>query len=172
MTDARSSFDEFYVREFVGLVVLAVAVTGQRHGAEDLVQEAMIDAHRRWDRIGAYESPRGWVRKVVVQRGMKASRRRRGERAAALRSDWVRLDGRGSEDRSLDPVLRTALMALSPQQRAVLALHYLEDVDVAGTAEVLGVAEGTVKTHLSRGRARLRDLMAGSHDFPRSGHDV
>lgn len=79
-------FDEFYRREFAGCVVLAVAVTGERQGAEDIAQEAMFDAHRRWERIGAYDSPRGWVRRVVVQRSVKWSRRRTNERRAALRS--------------------------------------------------------------------------------------
>lgn len=172
VTTTASDFDEFYRREFVGLVVLAVGVIGQRHGAEDLVQEAMIDAHRRWDRVGAYDSPRGWVRRVVVQRGMKSSRRRHGERTAALRSDWVSRDLTLQEVGGLDPALREALASLSAKQRAVLALHYLEDMDVAATAEVLGITEGTVKTHLSRGRLRLRDLMDGRRDTERSEQDV
>jgi DNA-directed RNA polymerase specialized sigma24 family protein len=53
------------------------------------------------------------------------------------------------------PDVRAALLALPRQQRAVIALFYLEDRPVAEIATLLGCSEGTVKTHLSRGRAAL-----------------
>lgn len=153
-------FDEFYRREFASCVVLAVAVTGERQGGEDIAQEAMFDAHRRWERIGAYDSPRGWVRRVVVQRSVKWSRRRTNERRAALRSLTGGHDGDAAEGRP-DPDLLAALARLPVQQRASLALHYLGDASVAETADALGVSTGTVKTHLSRGRLRLAELLDG-----------
>ena len=84
---------------------------------------------------------------------------RRGAHAAARRArsvaptrypaqfDWWRRAG--SDD------VRRALLTLPRQQRAVIALHYLEDRPVAEIAALLGCSEGTVKTHLSRGRAAL-----------------
>jgi RNA polymerase sigma-70 factor (ECF subfamily) len=150
-------FDEFYRSEFASMVVLAVAVTGRRIGAEDVAQEAMLDAHRRWDRIATYDSPRAWVRKVVVQRAVKTSRKQANERTAASGRALAVVGS--PEPTGLDPQLRDALLELPPQQRAVMALHYLEDLSVADTAEVLGVTEGTVKTQLSRGRSRLAGLL-------------
>lgn len=151
-------FDDFYRREFTGLVVLAAAVTGERQGAEDIVQESMLDAHRRWDRIGSYDSPRGWVRRVVIQRALKWSRRRLNEGRAVLRSVAGGRIVSGAEDRR-DPDLLEALRSLPAKQRAAMALHYLEDASVADTAEMLGVSTGTVKTHLSRGRRQLAGLL-------------
>ncbi|HTN99581.1 MAG TPA: sigma-70 family RNA polymerase sigma factor [Microthrixaceae bacterium] len=147
------NFDEFYRAEFTGLVVLAVGVTGQRLGAEDLVQEAMLDAFRRWDRVGAYENPRAWVRKVVVQRAVKSSKKAKNERAAGARRLLSAVEPDGWIE--FDPVVRDALLGLPSQQRAAMALHYLEDLSVRDTAELLGVADGTVKSHLARGRLHL-----------------
>ena len=169
-----ADFDAFYRRSFAGLVVLAVAVTGQRAGAEDVVQDAMLDAHRRWDRVGGYDAPRSWVRRVVIQRAMKVSRKRANERRSHLRAIAGGGDGRdgaATSDRGLDPELSDALRALAPQQRAVLALHYLEDLSVADTAELLGIAEGTVKVHLSRGRVALATHLSPVTDTPTGDTD-
>ena len=163
-------FDAFYRRSFAGLVVLAVAVTGQRAGAEDVVQDAMLDAHRRWDRVGAYDAPRSWARRVVIQRAMKVSRKRANERRSHLRA-VAGHDGVATTERGLDPELLAALRALAPQQRAVLALHYLEDLSVRDTADLLGIAEGTVKVHLSRGRAALAAQLSPATGTPTHDND-
>ena len=149
-------FEEFYRSTFPSMVVLAVAVTAQRAGAEDIVQDAMVDAHRRWDRIAGYDSPRAWVRRVVVQRSMKALRKRSNELDAARRSVRGEVE---PPDAGIDPLLRQALLELPDQQRAVIALHYLEDMSVADTARALGISDGSVKTQLARGRSRLSQLL-------------
>ncbi len=173
MDATAHDFDAFYRCTFAGMVVLATAVTGQRAGAEDVVQDAMLDAHRRWDRVGGYDSPRAWVRRVVIQRSTKVSRKRRNERNAHLRR--VGDDAPDHGDPALDPMLATALRSLPVQQRAVLALHYLEDLSVHDTAELLGITDGTVKTHLSRGRTalaeRLTDIDGGSLTTRREKED-
>ena len=156
-------FDEFYRAEFAGLVVLATAVLGRRAGAEDVAQDAMVDAHRRWDRLAGYDAPRAWVRKVVVQRSTKVSRKGRNESVAQLRA----AQGRRSTvtaPADLDPELSAALQSLPTQQRAALALHYLCDCSLAEIAETLGVAEGTIKTHLQRGRRQLAERLSPSGD--------
>jgi len=151
-------FDDFYRAEVAAMVVLATGVLGRRSGADDLVQEGMLEAYRRWDRLGSYDSPRAWVRRVVVQRAVKAAKKADNERNAHLRA----LSKRPHEDvvESLDPTLRAQLQQLPAQQRAALALHYLEDLPVAEIADLLGVTEGTVKVHLSRGRTRLADALS------------
>jgi RNA polymerase sigma-70 factor (ECF subfamily) len=147
-------FDDFYRAEYPGLVALTAAILGRRSGADDLVQEAMIDAYRRWGRLAHYDAPRAWVRRVILQRAAKVDRKQRNERDAHLRS--VRQGPPAQEHGAeLDPELRSALTALPMQQRAVMALHYLDDLSIVEIAEALDVSEGTVKTHLSRGRLRL-----------------
>ena len=123
----------------------------------------MVDAHRRWDRLSGYDAPRAWVRKVVVQRSTKVSRKGRNESVAQLRA----AQGRRSTvtaPADLDPELSAALRSLPTQQRAALALHYLCDCSLAEIAETLGVAEGTIKTHLQRGRRQLAERLSPSGD--------
>ena len=64
----------------------------------------------------------------------------------------------------LDPELSAALQSLPTQQRAAMALHYLCDCSLAEIAETLGVAEGTIKTHLQRGRRQLAERLSPSGD--------
>jgi RNA polymerase sigma-70 factor (ECF subfamily) len=160
---AQLEFEEFYRAEFPGLVVLATAVLGRRAGAEDVAQDAMLDAHRRWDRLSGYDAPRAWVRTVVVQRSSKVSRKGRNESLAQLRAAQGRVST-VSEPADLDPEVTAALRSLPTQQRAALALHYLYDCSLAEIAQTLGVAEGTIKTHLQRGRRHLAERLSPSGD--------
>ena len=50
---------------------------------------------------------------------------------------------------------------MSPKQRSVVSLHYLEDMALNEIARVLGMAESTVRVHLHRARARLAELLGG-----------
>ncbi|MFV0317600.1 MAG: RNA polymerase sigma factor, partial [Microthrixaceae bacterium] len=58
--------------------------------------------------------------------------------------------------------LRDALAQLSDRQREAVVMFHLLDLPIAGCAEVMGLSEPTVKTHLQRGRDRLRQLLAES----------
>ena len=60
-------FDVFYQREFRPVVGLAYALSGSRIAAEDLAQEAFIAAHQQWEKVGRYESPGAWVRRVGIE---------------------------------------------------------------------------------------------------------
>jgi DNA-directed RNA polymerase specialized sigma24 family protein len=62
----EDGFDEFYVREFPGVVGLAYALSGNPSSAEDLAQEAFLVAYRRWSTVGEYDDPGAWVRRVVA----------------------------------------------------------------------------------------------------------
>jgi len=59
------SFDAFYAAEFPRMVDIAYALSGSRLAAEDLAQDAMIAAHKQWDRVGTLDRPGAWVRRVV-----------------------------------------------------------------------------------------------------------
>lgn len=152
-TSPEASFDDFYRAEYARMVALCSGILGRRAGADDLVQDAMVEAYRRWDRLAYYDLPSAWVRRVVVQRAAKTARKRHNELDAHQRA--AARPAYQSPTDELDPQLRAALAALPVQQRTVMALHYLQDLSVSDIAGELGIAEGTVKTHLSRGRLRL-----------------
>ncbi len=146
------SFDDFYLEHFGRLVVIAAAVAGERSGAEDVAQDAMLDAHRRWNRIAHYESPYAWVRRVAVQRALKVRRRRAVADRAAVHLVERNLATTMPER---DDDLWAALAGLSPQQRAAVGLHHLEGLSLKEIGDVLGCAPGTVKAHLHRGRTAM-----------------
>jgi RNA polymerase sigma-70 factor (sigma-E family) len=147
-------FEMFYRREYVGVVALAYALSGNRHAAEDLAQDGFLAAHRRWDEISRYDQPIAWVRRVVANMSASLVRRRVAE-ARAL----VRFAGRRQtvaaplEDR--DAEYWRAVRSLPLRQAQAVALHYLFDLSVVDVAETLGIAEGTVKAHLHKARAAL-----------------
>ena len=151
---SSETFEEFYAREFPAVVGLAFALSGSRTGSEDLAQEAFLAAHRDWDRIGGFERPDLWVRRVVANKSMSMFRRRYAE-ARAL----ARLAGRAAtampELSADDAEFWAAVRSLPRRQAQVVALRYFEDRPVAEIAEILGTATGTVKKHLHDGRRAL-----------------
>lgn len=130
----------------------AYLLTGDVHLAEDLVQGTLVESWRRWKRIGGLEHAEAYVRRVMVTTHLKDNRRLRiAERLGPL------------PDVSVDDVLPLtelgrALAELPPAQRAVIVLRYFEDRTEVQTAELLGCAVGTVKSHHARAMERLRSL--------------
>jgi RNA polymerase sigma-70 factor (ECF subfamily) len=145
-------FDVFYRRELPPLVAFARALAGPTY-AEDIAQDAMLIAYRHWREVSRLEAPHAWVRRVCANRAVSALRRR-GVEARAL----VRLGSRRGPAEPLT-VEHEAFWAevrrLPRRQAQVVALHYIYDLGVIEIAATLGCAEGTVKVHLSRGRAAL-----------------
>ncbi|MDH3518342.1 MAG: SigE family RNA polymerase sigma factor [Acidimicrobiia bacterium] len=148
------SFETFYRREFRRMVAIAYALSGSRLAAEDLAQEAFIAAHRSWDRIGRYERPDAWVRKVISNKAVSAYRRRTSEARALLRIAGQRQEiirPMDAEDAQFWDTVRT----LPTKQRQAVVLHYVEDLPVAEIAEILGCAVNTAKVHLFKARKNL-----------------
>jgi RNA polymerase sigma-70 factor (ECF subfamily) len=147
-------FEHFYLREYRGVVELAYALSGNRAGAEDITQEAFLRAHRDWPRVGRYQHPGAWVRRVAVNLATSTLRRRVIE-ARALARFWAQREPSLVELPASQADFWRAVRSLPRRQAQAIALHYLEDLSVAEVARVLGCAEGTVKAHLHTGRATL-----------------
>ena len=147
-------FDVFYQREFRSVVGLAYALSGSRIAAEDLAQEAFMTAHQHWEKVGQYESPGAWVRRVVSNKSVSLYRRKAAEARALAR---VKLD-RQIPLPDLDPHdedFWQTVRSLPRRQAQAIALHYLEDRPVAEVAAILGCTESTAKVHLHKGRKSL-----------------
>jgi RNA polymerase sigma-70 factor (ECF subfamily) len=132
--------------EYPRLLAFARACSGSWAEAEDLTQEAFLAAYRGWSEISLYEQPAAFLRRVVANQAISGRRRR--SRDQRLR---VRLASRRqpeAEPTLADPTFWRAVGGLPARQRHVVALRHLEDASVAGIAEVLGIAEGTVRAHL------------------------
>jgi RNA polymerase sigma factor (sigma-70 family) len=161
------SFDIFFRRELPGLVAFARALSGSA-SADDIAQEAMLAAYRRWDEVARLDRPAAWVRRVCANRAVSALRRRGVESRALLRLGSRRLAPQPASDEY--SAFWAQVRQLPRRQAQVVALHYIYDLDVAGIALTLGCAPGTVKAHLHRARATLAqrlDQSVGSDDDDR-----
>jgi RNA polymerase sigma-70 factor (ECF subfamily) len=148
----QETFPAFYRREYPKMVAIAAAVSGNRGIAEDLAQEAMLRAHRHWNRISAYDRPGAWARRATINLSLSATKR-----AAAEFRRMVRIAEASTlpaPDASDDRVWH-AVAKLPRNQRAAIALHYLEDRPIEEIAEILQIAIPTARVHLHRGRQAL-----------------
>ena len=147
-------FDQFYLENYRSVVALVYTLTGSRHGAEDIAQDAFLRTHRLWREVSGYERPDGWVRVVAINlarsrlRRIGAETRALGRVAGITRTAFPELEPHNER-------FWQAVRDLPRRQREVVALHYLEDRPVADVAEILGVAESTVKNSLAQGRRTL-----------------
>ena len=165
----EAEFAAFAARGGGELLGFAFLLTGNRHDAEDLVQQALLRTAVRW-RV-ARQSPAGYSRTVVlnlVRDRWRAQQRRRAETLSPDLTDLPSaVDGAAMVlDRQM---LLAACRVLPLQQRAVLVLRFWEDRSVEETAAVLGCTAGTVKSQTHRALARLRDVLADLAGTPPEG---
>jgi RNA polymerase sigma-70 factor (ECF subfamily) len=144
---------------YARLVSVVTIVTGSRDLAEDAVQEAFARAWERTQRGETFDHLAAWVATVALNYARSGRRRRRSERHALQKLGHRPPSLPNVDAPDIALVVRSALDGLAARQRDAVVLYYLLDVDVATTAALLGVSEGTVKTALSRARQRLAELL-------------
>jgi RNA polymerase sigma-70 factor (sigma-E family) len=155
----ETEFTQFVRDRTPALFRVAYALTGEQHGAEDLLQMAFARAASRWSRI--HGDPEAYVRRVLYHQHISRWRYRR-RRPETLMADLPEGGHLGTSqpdpaDQTVTRLrLRMALRALPPRQRAVVVLRYLEDLSEREVADVLGCSTGTVASQASRALARLR----------------
>jgi RNA polymerase sigma-70 factor (sigma-E family) len=147
-----SEYSDYFAARAVRLRRLAYALCGEWHLAEDLVQHTFLQLYRHWKRLDP-ASLDAYARRTLVNAYLSHKRDRRKETVVADPPDRPALDDADVAGR-LD--MRRALEALPPRQRVLVVLRHLEDVSTADAAEILGIAEGTVKSQTALGLAKLR----------------
>jgi RNA polymerase sigma-70 factor (sigma-E family) len=150
------NFDEFVAARMRALLAFATVLTGDRGLAEDLVQEALVRAHRRWSRIVGFHQPEAYVRRIITNGYL--SWRRRWSRVVPRADLPERVsDGPDLATTHADrDALRAELAKLPRRQRAVLVLRYYAGLSDAEIADVLDCAPSTVRSYASRALATLR----------------
>ena len=151
--------DEEAFRRWAGerqqaLLRTAYLLSGDHHRAEDLVQEALTKVALRWRRL-AGGNPEGYARQVMARDNVSWWRKWRRETPVAPGASAPAPDALAASDRRM--LLDAALASLTPRQRAVVVLRYYDDLSERMTADVLGVAVGTVKSQTHLALARLRE---------------
>ncbi len=156
MVAGRVDLDELYAASYQRLVVQVFAFCGEMTDAEDAVQEAFVTAIRKRRELSRVLNPEAWLRTVALNRVRGGWRH-----AAVVRKYQAAVPGPqapvqvGPEHVALVEALRE----LDEDQRKVVVLHHLSDMSTDDIAVELGIPEGTVKSRLSRARARLADLL-------------
>ena len=153
-TATQRAFPDWYRSEYHQVVALVYVLSGSRWAAEELTQDAFIEAHRRWAVVGAYDDPGAWVRKVAVNKARSWGRRRSAE-ARAYAKHTIRERELPAELPESSDGFWSEVRSLPERQAQIVALHYLDDRPVDQIAELLNIAPGTVKTQLHRARATL-----------------
>lgn len=157
----EAAFSDFVLARQDRLRRVAYALCGDWTMAEDLVQEALTKLYLAWPRVRSDHDPDAYVRKILVRTNIDDHRRRLRRLSTvaltAATDDAAALPSSSVEDRHL---LIDALQGLPEQQRKVVVLRHWLGLSVRDTAAELGIKEGTVKSHSSRGLAALELVMA------------
>ena len=138
-------------------------VCGDTAVAEDLTQETLATVCRTWAKMRRLDAPGAYAHRIAMNAAASHWRRRLAERRAVRRSgrppQWY-ADADGADA----VAVRAALRDLDPKHRRVLVARFYLGYDVAGTAALLGLPVGTVKTYSARGLAALRATLGPSPD--------
>ncbi|MEI8241301.1 MAG: sigma-70 family RNA polymerase sigma factor [Actinomycetota bacterium] len=163
LTEAANDLDALFRAHYGRLVRALTLVAGSREAANDAVQEAFVKAHLHWRRVGRYEDPVGWIRRVAINK-LRDDHRRQGRKeraiervAAEQRTDTAHRVGVQWSDGADAAEL---LANLPRQQRLAVALFYVEGLSVAEVASTLDISDGAVKFHLHQGREKLRGIVS------------
>jgi RNA polymerase sigma-70 factor (sigma-E family) len=157
-----AEFDEWVAARGPGLLRLAYVLTGNRADAEDAVQDALARALPRWERIRSVGDPDAYVRRMVVNAHTSWWRKFR-KHETPVAEAFVPEAERGTTGEDQDRLWR-ACLRLPEAQRVAVVLRYYEQLEYAEIAALTGVAEGSVRSRVSRGLAALREALGEEHD--------
>lgn len=158
----EAALEELHAAHFARLVRLAVLLVRDQGLAEDVVQDCFVEVYRRWERLDRPGfRPDAYLRQSVVNRARSALR----HRAVVARHAFEEVEHAPAADHRIAADARrqevlAALAELPTRQREVLVLRHYEELSEREIAETLGIANGSVKSHASRGAAALRARLA------------
>lgn len=158
----EGEFHELYAASYRRLVSQLYAMLGTWDEAEECVQEAFARGWQHLGRLDRVGNPEAWIRTTAYRLGVSRFRRVLLSRRSPDRALTASTRGESASDARV--TLVAALRTLPEAQRRALVLHHLADLSVAEVAREIGIAEGTVKAQLSRGRAALAELLADAPD--------
>lgn len=164
------AFSELVRRHRDRLWAVALRTLGDREEAADALQDALISAFRAAGTYRGEAAVTTWLHRVVVNACLDRIRRRQARPTVPLGASEVvsRWDEHGRAETRID--VQAALATLPEGQRTAIVLVDMQDMSVAEAAVVLGVAEGTVKSRCSRGRAALAQLLRAAQAAADGGY--
>jgi RNA polymerase sigma-70 factor (sigma-E family) len=165
-----ADYADFVALHRPALLRAAVAITGDPHRAEDVLQGALLRVLPRWSSIRDGAAADAYVRRAMLHQHISWCRQP-SYRHESVRSEVPEPTGGGLGDSSPGRVpgeLWPLVAALPSRQRSTVALRFYEGLSVAETAAALGCSPGTVKSNTHHALARLR-AMIEHDDLPVAG---
>jgi RNA polymerase sigma-70 factor (ECF subfamily) len=159
-TESEAAIVAFVTEHYDRLLGLARLVCRDTNDAADAVQVGLEQAWRRRSTLRDDANLRSWLDRIVVREAVRVSRARRSwlGRIFTPTPDvkWIEPSDRRSSEPGAFAALRAAFQRLSPEQRAVVALHLHTGYSVAETADIVGAPVETVRSRLRLARQQLR----------------
>ena len=161
----RAAFADLYAATRSKLFAVSLRICRERPLAEEVLQDSFVNI---WNHAGDYaqakSAPSTWMTAIVRNRSLDVMRRTREEpdvddTLTATLVDESASPQREAEARAEAHTLRACLQELDPEQRQSIALAFYHGLSHSELADHLRRPLGTVKTHIRRGLARLRDCL-------------
>lgn len=149
----RYAFEELFLRHHRQLHRLARLSSRTAEDAEDALQDAMLSAHKGAGSFRHDAAVISWLHRIVVNACLDRLRRTKSQQCASLDDVPAVGDRTGQVETAI--MVHRALMRLPVEQRAAVVAVDMQGCSIAETAQLLGVAEGTVKSRCARARVRL-----------------
>lgn len=151
-------FEEFVIRHGAPLVRSLALITLDRGLAEDAAQEAFLQLYLHWGDVPAMHDPVAWLYRVGINR-CKDYRRSLYRRTRLVERLGQSVHQQLPGDWSPDADFVTILGSLPKRQRTAAALFYLAQASFAEIAQIMGISEGAVGSHLHKARQALRKVL-------------
>ncbi|MFC5008784.1 RNA polymerase sigma factor [Nocardioides plantarum] len=153
-TSSASSFDTWVDQHVASLRGFALVVCGNPSDADDALQEALVRAYIRWVWISRTHDPLRYVRRMIANAHISAWRKHR-RRESPISDVFVLVEDTASRATSTGGIAEL-LSQLTPKQRLVVALRYLDDLSFTEIAKTLRMPESTVRSHHARALKTLQ----------------
>ncbi len=162
------AYDTLVSKYLRRVVAIAWSITRNAHDAEDLAQEAFVRAYENIGRFRLSEPFGPWVGRIVTNLALDVMKHRRkfrheelaGTEPAARRDDA----DVAAVSNDIASRIDAAIEELPEMQRLVARLHLVEELEHAEIAAMTGLSDGTVRSHLSHARTKLKEKLADLYD--------
>ena len=162
-----SAYDYLVSKYMKRVVSIAWGIVRNAHDAEDLAQEAFVKAYRTIGRFKTGQPFGPWIYRIVTNLALDVVKHRKRFRHEELRDvePAARRDDADLAARSGELAVRidAAIESLPEMQRVVARLYLVEEFGHAEIAEMTGLSEGTVRSHLSLARGKLKERLSDLH---------
>ncbi|MEO5941409.1 MAG: RNA polymerase sigma factor [Candidatus Limnocylindrales bacterium] len=168
--DLDGAFEDLVLAHQDRLFTIALRTGGDRHDAEELVQDALVRAYRA---LAAWPAPRvrelrirGWLTTILLNAGRNRARVRRVPTTELVFDPGAEPTADPLARRDARETWARLLAGLSPAQRTAVVLRHVDGLSYREIAAAVGRPEGTVKAHVHRGLAALRTALLASEGPP------